>query len=67
MSTHFEKCKGAEFLLGTWGLGFPTIVHPRFLLETTYPASARQNHSSLKGLQRKNERGYRLKANHFSS
>ena len=33
IGTHFEKCIGAEFLLETWGLGLPTIVHPRLLLD----------------------------------
>ena len=42
MITHFEKC--IEFLLGTWGLGLPTIVHPRFLLDcsTNLPIQHRQ-------------------------
>ena len=47
----FRKCIGVEFLLETWGLGFPPIVYPRFLLrlfhESTNPASKTLNHSNL--------------------
>jgi len=47
----YEKCKGAEFLLETWGRGIPAIVHPRLnlrlLCRSAHPKSVSKKVSNL--------------------